>query len=228
MYKNPRLQILLNPSVDNVKTMSEVAFDIPEEVIAPLRSIFSFENMGCREFEGSTLLIALQSFVRKAQTQDMCNVSLYLDDSYERQVNIIAPISIVDDALLFFYDQISDEPQLSLFTHSRMYKSVQDSPVISKAFKIDGDIALPEQKVVGWFDLDNSIWIFIDQDVNARFQAFFNLYGNIPNLDENLNFQPSCGMPEVKALQQMKNLAGVLAENVGCNFNGKYLVSQPS
>lgn len=152
-----------------MKTLDEVAIFMPEDIGEALRQVFSMKDMGQHEFEGAEFYRSLCAFAAKLQSDDMCRINIPVNDQLSRQVYMICPIDTAAHNVLFFQDQLTENPQMHPFARTRMRDVLLGLETPSKPFDCGDGIVMPSKNIIGWFDLDNLVWIFTNVDTFAKF-----------------------------------------------------------
>jgi hypothetical protein len=127
---------------------------VSSEGMAVLRDIFSFEYMGAAEFEFGAVPAALE-FIRVQGT----NGNLITGE--HRNVYYIAPIPYEEGVRRIIEQLLEDERQL---------RFLREPTLLARSFENPDEMW---RRTVGWLELDNGFFLFIDQEMFEKTKHLF-------------------------------------------------------
>ncbi|MCB1533070.1 MAG: hypothetical protein KDJ35_09405 [Alphaproteobacteria bacterium] len=212
--KHPKLQVLLEPSSSKAKTIADVAIDMPEPLAEAFAELFRFELMGQAEFEGDHIFKAVREFASLRNEPGLCEIH-YDSGDHGRTIYALSAIDMqsVDNTIEFLKDQLSEEPKVQCLKYTGMREAVFDLSN-EKRSQTEKNIY---PKTIGWFDLDNKRFLFIDRDALTGVKSLFDLY-DIPVIDQELNYEPTLG----DDLNDTKRRLSVLAKAWGMPLKAEH------
>lgn len=150
---------------------------LSDEAMDMLREIFSFDYMGAAEFEFGAVPKALQAIAKNADKYKALSFSLPLnkvakgwrdksteDPTGNAEIFVICNKVDTDEVLIRIMSWASEPYEK---THQ-----LKETTMLSQTLRPDSDW---ETRVLGWFELDNGYFFFIDKEMWQKTSELFGL-----------------------------------------------------
>lgn len=139
---------------------------ISREGMRLLQGIFSFDYMGSAEFENGAVSAALEFIAREASKKNsfFLNANLVISGNY-KGVYYICPKSYEDGVKETIDLLLTDEHSMNLLETTGLRNAIDRKSKPADKYSYSD--------IVGWLELDNGFFMFIDEQMFAKTKRLF-------------------------------------------------------